>query len=77
MATATAWEQYVANLPPSHAASLNVDCIRRRLEDPDGPFFSDDDGDINVRITDFGDGEQTPRARNSPFPLLPELRAMS
>lgn len=62
MATATAWEEYVANLPPSHATSLNVDCVRRRLEDPDGPFFSDDDDDINVRITDLGDAGATCRA---------------
>ena len=67
MATAIAWEEYVANLPPSHATSLNVDCVRRRLEDPDGPFFSDDDGDINVRITDLGDGEQLCAQHSSHF----------
>jgi len=60
MAFATTWEQYVANLSPSHATALNVDCVQRRLEDQDGALSSDDDAgeDINVRITDIGEGEE-------------------
>lgn len=49
MAAATAREAYLANL------SLNVADLRRRLEDSEGTLFSDDD--INVRITDIGNGE--------------------
>jgi hypothetical protein len=42
-------EEYLANL------SLNVADIQRRLEDAGGTLFLDDE--INVRITDIGDGE--------------------
>lgn len=49
MAAATAREEYLANL------SLNVAGLQRRLEDAEGTLFLDDD--INVRITDIGDGE--------------------
>lgn len=50
MAAATGWEDYLAN------SSINVGGLQRRLEDPDGILFSDDD--TNVRITDVGDGER-------------------
>jgi hypothetical protein len=42
-------EEYLANL------SLNVADLQRRLEDAEGTLFVDDE--INVRITDIGDGE--------------------
>ena len=56
MATATEWEEYFSNVSRSTATSLNVAGSLRRLEDPDGIYFSNDD--INVRITDIGDGER-------------------
>jgi hypothetical protein len=57
MATATAWEDYFAQSAQSCAIPLNVGGqLLRRLEDAEGIYFSDDD-EINVRITDIGDGE--------------------
>jgi hypothetical protein len=57
MATATEWEEYLVNSSHCKTTSLNVDGLRRRLEDPEGLYFSSDD-DINVRITDIGNGER-------------------
>jgi hypothetical protein len=49
MAAATGWETYLAK------SSLNGAGLHRRLEDPEFILFSDED--INVRITDIGNGE--------------------
>jgi len=57
MAAATGWETYLANL------SLNGAGLQRRLEDPEGILFSNED--INVRITDIGNGE-CPLQRSCP-----------
>jgi hypothetical protein len=55
MATTTAWEDYLAQSAQSSAIPLNISGLLRRLEDPEGIYFADDE--INVRITDIGDGE--------------------
>jgi hypothetical protein len=56
MDAATAWEDYPANWSRCDPISLNVTDLQRRLEDPEGLFFSEDDDDINVRITDVNNG---------------------
>lgn len=51
------WERYPANW--SRDAELEFDAADslRRLEDPEGIYFlEEDDDDINVRITDVNDG---------------------
>jgi hypothetical protein len=55
MATTMTWGDYLAPSSQSSAIPLNVSGLLRQLEDPEGIYFSDDE--INVRITDIGDGE--------------------
>jgi hypothetical protein len=57
MDAATAWEDYPANWSRCDPISFNATTdLQRRLEDPEGLFFSEDDDDINVRITDVNNG---------------------
>jgi len=51
MAAAT-WDQYPANWTRGDTISLNATDLQRRLDDPEGIFFAEDDEEINVRITD-------------------------
>lgn len=79
MAATTGWETYLAGL------AVNGAGLCPRLEDPDGILFSDED--INVRITDVGQGGVTSRvydndeslsaAIDNPVPNATRMRVIS
>lgn len=56
-----AWKQYPANWSRDDNISLNATDSLRRLEDPEGVYFADeDDEDINVRVTDVNERTYLP-----------------
>jgi hypothetical protein len=57
MAADTAWESYPENWSRDDGISLNATELLRRLKDPDGIYFLDEDEEeVNVRVTDVDDG---------------------
>jgi hypothetical protein len=55
------WEQYPATWSRGDTISPVATDLIKRLGDPENDLFSDDDDEINVRITDITEGKSANR----------------